>query len=204
MAFAVLVLAGSPIAKGDPDDAALLAEVKQLAAQGQNAQTAAQVNQYVDQNQDAISAILKYLKQLQTMSEDDGAGGQPQGPPASGTGGRDRNTGASNGAGAGGTNAPGAGGTNAANSANGGAAEGSGGAQSGGGQASNGLRTSSVQASGGLRTSHLAGYPSLPDVDPTSSVTTLTAAQMEYAAQVQREMQERKQYLMQHPEGYTY
>ena len=73
-------------------------------------------------------------------------------------------------------------------------------------QPSDGLRTSSLQPSGGLRTGHLAGYPSLPDVDPISSVTksTMTAAQAEYAAKVQKEDQERKDYLMAHPEGYTY
>jgi len=65
-------------------------------------------------------------------------------------------------------------------------------------------RTTDVQPSGPLKTGHLAGYPSLPAVDPASSVINPTAAQLDYAAKVQKEMQARKQYLMAHPEGYTY
>jgi hypothetical protein len=41
-------------------------------------------------------------------------------------------------------------------------------------------------------------------VDPVTSITHPTAAQLEYAAKVQKEMQARKAYLMEHPEGYTY
>jgi hypothetical protein len=191
MVLAASVLAASPIAKAEPDDASLLAAVKQLASQGQTPRTAAQVNQFVDQNQDAINAVLKgymnYLKQIQTTSANDESGPppQPQTPPAGAPAANGQNTGAGT----------------ASNSSN---PTGGGALQSGGLQPSSGLRTSSVRASGGLRTSHLAGYPSLPDVDPTSSLSGLSAAQMQYAAEVQRQMQDRKQYLMQHPEGYTY
>ena len=61
-----------------------------------------------------------------------------------------------------------------------------------------------VQASGGLQTAHLAGYPALPAAETVSTVTQPTAAQLDYAAKVQKEMQARKKYLMEHPEGYTY
>ncbi len=191
-ALATAMLSGSSIAKASPDDAALLAQVKQLASQGQTPQTKAQVNQYVDQNQDVISAFLKgymdYLKQLQGADDGSAAPAQPQQPPTGADPGKAQGQGGSATAGTG----------NAAGSAAGNAPG------SGARQPSNALQTPSVQPSGGLRTSHLAGYPSLPDVDPVSSVDGLTAAQMAYAAEVQRQMQERKQYLMQHPEGYTY
>lgn len=62
----------------------------------------------------------------------------------------------------------------------------------------------SAQDSGPLRMSHLAGYPALPNVEPTSAITHPTAAQLENAAKLQKEMQARKAYLMEHPEGYTY
>jgi hypothetical protein len=162
--------------------------VKQLASQGQDAQTTSKVNQYVDQNQDAITAILNgyvnYLKQIQAMTADDGSGtaAQPAAAPAGGGAGTPPNAASPN-------------------TANGAA---NGGGQSSEVQPSAALGASSVQPSGELQTSHLAGYPSLPDVDPVSSVTAMTAAQMEYSARVQKDMMERKQYLMQHPEGYTY
>lgn len=159
--FCLLLLAAAPIAKADPDTTALLQQVKQIAAQGQDAQTTAQVNQYVDQNQDAISTILKgytnYLKQVQVMADD-------------------------------GTAASAA--TRSATSA--------------APQSSTTLRISTVQPSGSLKTSHLAGYPALPDADPMSSITQPAADQLAYAAKVQKEVQARKQYLMDHPEGYTY
>jgi hypothetical protein len=188
------MLAGGQMAWAGPDDGALLQLVTQMASQGQNAQTAAQVNEYVDQNQDAISTILKgyvnYVKQIEGMTADDGSAGsaaQPQPQPQQGSG----NGAAGTGGDAGADDTPNTGGSGA-------------GQESNGLRAADGLRTSHVQPSGGLRTSHLAGYPSLPEVDPISSVTTLTAAQIEYAAQVQKQMQDEKQYLMLHPEGYTY
>jgi hypothetical protein len=66
------------------------------------------------------------------------------------------------------------------------------------------LRMAALQPASGLRTSHLAGFPSLPDMAPDSSVKQLTADQLEYAAQVKKEVQERKEYLMTHPWGYSY
>jgi hypothetical protein len=201
-AFAAWALMGSPVAKAGPDEAALIAQVKQLASQGQSPQTAAQVDQFVDQNQDVISAFLKgymnYLKQLQGDTANDGsdAPAQPQKPPPDAGQGKAQAQAGSTAAGAGNTTGIGTGnppghdaGSAPRNSA---------------GEPSNGLLTPPVQGSEGLRTSHLAGYPSLPDVDPVSSLHGLTAGQMEYAAEVERQMQERKQYLMQHPEGYTY
>jgi hypothetical protein len=176
-ALAACLLAGQQIAKAGDDDAALLAQVKQLAAQGQDAQTTAQVNQYVDQNQNVISSILsgyaRYIKQVQAMTDDSVSGA----PVATGQ--------------AAGTAAPAV-------------QQDSGAPQTSEVQPSTALRTSEIQPSGGLRTAHLAGYPALPDVDPTSSVTTLTAEQREYTLKVQQENKARKQYLMQHPEGYTY
>lgn len=155
------------------DETALLEQVKQLASQGQDAATAAQVNEYVDANKDAISAVLKgyvtYINQLQAMTADTGVSTAPQAAAATAT-----------------------------------APVQTAGAAVTTGATSTALRTSSVQPSGGLRTAHLAGYPALPDVDPVSSITEPTAAQLEYAAKVQQEMQARKQYLMAHPEGYTY
>jgi hypothetical protein len=181
-AMAACVLAAQPMAKAAPDDAALLTQVKQLASQGQDAQTTAQVNQYVDQNQNVITAILngyaRYIKQLQDMTNDGENG---------------TTTAAGQTAGASTTTQT----STAAQSS-------SIALQTSSVQASTGLQTSEVQPSGGLQTAHLAGYPSLPDVDPISSVTTLTAAQMDYALKVRQENQARKQYLMQHPEGYTY
>jgi murein L,D-transpeptidase YcbB/YkuD len=180
-ALAACLLAAAPMAEAGSDDDALLQQVKQAASKGQNAQTAAQINQYVDQNQGLISAILKgylnYLNQIQSMTAVDGTG-TPQ--PA-----------AANAA-----TAPAASGTTPNTS--------SGAAATTELQPSTGLQINGLQPSGELQTSHLAGYPALPDVEPVSSVTQPTAAQLEYAAQVQKEMQARKQYLMEHPEGYTY
>lgn len=185
-ALAACLLAAAPMAEAGSDDDALLQQVKQAASKGQNAQTAAQINQYVDQNHDVISALLKeyvnYLNQVQAMTANGVTvtPGNPQ-PAAS-----------------------------AANAANGPAASGttpnasSGAAAASDLQPSTALQINGLQPSGELQTSHLAGYPALPDVEPVSSVTQPTAAQLEYAAQVQKEMQARKQYLMEHPEGYTY
>jgi len=51
---------------------------------------------------------------------------------------------------------------------------------------------------------HLAGYPALPDVDPTSSVKVMTADQIAYAAWVRKLNFERKQELMMRPAEYSY
>jgi hypothetical protein len=181
--LAACLLAGAPMAKAGPDDAALLEQVKLLATKGQDAQTTAQVNQYVDQNQDAITAILKsytdYLKQVQAMAADDGSGAPPTAQAAS---------------------AP----TAAPSPATAGQSTTSAAAAAGASQASTALNITGVQASGGLETAHLAGYPALPDVEPVSAITQPTAGQLEYAAKTQKEMQDRKAYLMANPQGYTY
>jgi len=179
-------MGGLAIAKAGPQDDALLQQVKQIASQGQSAQTTEQVNQYVDQNRDAITAILKnymdYLKQLQEMSDDQPAATnqatatsattaaqtptqqQPAAPPA--------------------TPAQ---------------------TQSTAGLAMATLQTSSgPQTSGGVQTAHLAGYPALPDAPPVSAIQHPTVEQLVNGATVQKEMQDRKQYLEEHPEGYTY
>jgi hypothetical protein len=167
-----------------------MAQLKQLASQGQDAQTAAQVDQYVDKNQDAISAILagyvNYLKQVQAMAADDGTGPPPgpRPPQTSGTS----------------TTAQ----SPPANTAPPNSAPPNGGPQTAALQPSTGLQTATVQPSGGLQTSHLAGYPALPAVDPVSTVTTLSAAQAAYALKVQKENEARKAYLMAHPAGYSY
>lgn len=180
--LAVCLLAGASIAKAGPGDDALIDQVKQLASQGQDAQTTAQVNQYVDENRDAISAIIKeyanYLGQAQAMTANDETAmpGTSQTTPA---------------------------GTVQKPETEAGTAAGNG-RQTSGLQPAPVLQISGVQASGGLRTAHLQGYPALPDVEPVTSVTQPTAAQIEYAARVEKEMQARKKYLMEHPEGYTY
>jgi len=174
---------------GPGGEDALLEQVKQVASNGQDAQTAAQVSEYVDQNHDLITSILKgyarYLNQVQAMADDDGSGAPSK--PRGARGG-----------------VPGA--------QNGGAAQNEGAAQSvdtatpqaGNQEGASPLQISGVKASGGLRTSHLAGLPALPAVEPASSITQPTAAQLDYAAKTQKEMRARKAYLMEHPEGYTY
>ncbi len=142
-----------------------------MASKGQDAQTTAQVNQYVDSNQDVISAILKnyvdYLKQLQSVADDGEA------PPPSQSSQTSHSSQTSQ--------------TTASTSQ-----------QTTSTQSSTALQITGVQASGGLRTSHLAGYPALPDVDPTTTVTRPT----EYSIRVQKELQARKQSLMADPEAY--
>jgi len=192
-AVAVCLLAAVRTASAGTDDDALLAQVKQLAAQGQNPQTAQQVNEYVDGNKDAINAILNgyaaYLKQLKSVSDDNDAAASPvQGPPAqtSGSCAPAQNTTAPP---APQSNTPQAGMAQAT------AAQ----------QSSTDIQPSSgLQASSDLQTSHLAGYPALPAGDPVTSVKQLTADQLAYAARVRREDQARKDYLMAHPNGYTY
>jgi hypothetical protein len=63
-------------------------------------------------------------------------------------------------------------------------------------QASGVQASTSVQASTGLQTGHLAGYPSLPAVDPVTSVKALSEDQVAYAAKVRREDYDRKAVLM--------
>jgi hypothetical protein len=73
------------------------------------------------------------------------------------------------------------------------------------GQPRQSLQTTGLQT-GGLQTSHLQevhldGYPSLPAVDPVSSVSanTLTPQQIAYKAAQDREQKERQQFYFQHP-----
>jgi hypothetical protein len=209
-AIALGLCTNAPIAKAGsdsrPDADALVAQVKQLASLGQDAKTTAEVNQFVDQNHDMIGAMLigymNYFKHIQAMMNDDEASTSVQPKSASGTSSRDAAL---------------------VNTPDQAASQGSqnnilllqGGPQSASLQPSSGLQTSSMQPSSGvqsasiqpsseLQTFHLAGYPSLPDVAPISSVTQPTAGQLEYAEKVQREVLARKAYLMAHPEGYTY
>jgi hypothetical protein len=193
-AIATGLLANSPVAKADPNTDSLLTQVVKLASQGQDAATAAQITQYVQDHQDAITAILtvymNYLKHIQTASTDDGTV-NPQTAVVNAAP-NDQGTTAQ-------TNLlqlSGAPVTDSIQPASG--------PQLSSVQPSCGLQTSSVQPSGGLFTGHLAGYPSLPDIVPTSSVTVMSAAQTEYALKVKRENLARKAYLMQNPEGYTY
>jgi len=185
-ALAAGLVAMTPAAEAAaPDAESLLTQVKQMASQGQDPQTAAQVNQFVEEHQDVITAVLKmylnYLKQIQTVENGNDAaqGVQPAAAQGSATA-----------SGVSAVNPEADRGTQAAPAAQ--------------VQPSTGLRVSSIQPSGGLQTGHLAGYPSLPDVDPTSSVTRLTAEQVAYAAKVRQENLARKEYLMEHPEGYSY
>jgi hypothetical protein len=192
IAVALSLLVGVRVARAQADDdESLLAQVKQLAAQGQNAQTAQQVDQYVDANKDTINAILKgyaaYLKQMQAASNEEGSDGAGTGAvQTSGTATAARNAGATPQAQTNGERQARAQNTTATQ-------------DPGGLQVSSGLQLSS-----GLQTSHLAGYPALPAAEPVSSVTVLTADQMAYAAKVRKENVERKQSLMAHPAGYTY
>jgi hypothetical protein len=59
-------------------------------------------------------------------------------------------------------------------------------------QQSGALQASAVQPSGGLTTGHLKGYPSLPNVDPITSVKTNTPGQAEYVQKVNAEEEARK------------
>jgi len=193
--IAAILLASMPMAYAAPDDDALVAQLKQLATQGQDPNTAAQVNQYIDQNKGAITALLEscksYVQQLQSGSTADlsPAPANPPNPPPAGTQTQ--------------TSEPTAGAVQASSGM-----QASSGLQPSGGlgnsgvqassglQASTGLQTSAVQPSSGLQTSHLAGYPSLPPGDPIPSVTVLTADQVQYATKVRRENYDRKATLM--------
>jgi hypothetical protein len=203
LGLAPVANAGSEDAKESQDaqNAALLQQVKQLASKGQDAQTAGQVNQYVDQNHDVISAILKgytdYFKQVQTAPTNDGAGLIATGttPTTTPSASVDSPT----------TTQPvSADSPTTTQSASADSPTTTTTTATVDPLASTALQPSSVQASGGLQTSHLAGYPALPTVDPVTSINQPTAAQLEYAARMQKAMQARKAYLMAHPEGYTY
>jgi hypothetical protein len=211
------------------DDAAALQQVKQNASQGQTPETASQVSQYVDQHQDVITAIIKgyvdYIRRIERMTAE-GADGQPSltstssggtGTAATSTssqssslstqaaiGSRSGNSGAGYGSvqagisSQAGDDAP----TGASTQTD--STEASSALQQDGLQTSTAMRMSTLQTSDTLQSSHLAGYPTLPDVEPTNTVTTtnLTAAQRAYAAKIRQENSERKKELMAQPDGY--
>ena len=195
IAIAALSLAWLPLAKAGPDDDALIAQLKQIATHGQDSQTTAQVNDYIDQNKGAISALLdsatSYLQQqFQPQSGTDATAATANPPPQpAGTQAQTGDTA-----------------TNPAPSGTG--PQASSGLQPSGGlgssamQPSTGLQTSEVQPSTGLQasttlqTGHLAGYPSLPSGDPITSVKALTADQAAYVAKVRSEDYDRKAELM--------
>ena len=193
---ALCLMAAAPLAKAGPQEDAMLQQVKQMAAQGQNAQTTAQVNQYVDQNKDLITSILQnyvqYMKQIQDMSGDGTAPAQPATPqgaqptPAAATQQQTQQPQQQ---------------AQPEQQAQQNAAPQQATQTSETAQA---LQPSSLQPSDGLQPAHLAGYPALPAVDPVSAVQHPTTGQLNHASAVQKEMQDRKQYLMEHPEGYTY
>jgi hypothetical protein len=186
----------APLATANPDVDALLAQVKQIASQGQDPQTAAQVDQFVDQNRAIISSVLtfylNYIKHIQTMTNNDGMSPSDQ-PQAAQPSGNSQNDLLLNPAGA-----------EASPEVQTSVSPISGGLQSSSIQPAGELRGSSIQPSTGLRTGHLAGYPSLPDVVPVSSVKSLSVEEAEYALKVEKENMARKEYLMAHPEGYSY
>ena len=62
-----------------------------------------------------------------------------------------------------------------------------------------GLQTTGVQASGPLKEVHLAGYPLLPDVPPTSSILHPTAAQLQEKARTDWEQTNVQMYYFEHP-----
>jgi hypothetical protein len=187
---AACAMAGAPMLKADPNDDAILAQVKQLASQGQDSQVASQVSQFVDENQGLISSIIKmytgYLKQFAVTASDDGTPSAQTAATSSApalTESTDPQAAALQ---------PSSG-LQASTDLQGSSL-----------QPSSGLQTSSLQPSAGLQTDHLAGYPSLPAVDPITSVTRLTAEQIDYVRQVNADNQARKESLMGHPESYGY
>jgi hypothetical protein len=188
IAIAAGFLACLPMASAAPGDDPMIAQLRQIATQGQDPGTARQVNDYIDQNKGALSALLQscksYVQQMQTVSGTDETTApppppeqqpaEPQPPMQSGS-------------------------TTSANTESQASSGGWGVTlvqASGGVQPSGGLQTGHVQPSSGLQTGHLAGYPSLPDVDPISSVKTLTSDQVAYAAKVRQENLARKAELM--------
>ena len=181
-AIAVCMMAICTAANAADNDDALLRQVTQIASQGQSAQTAAAVQNYVNSHSDIISAILKgylnYIKQVEAAAADD------ENAPATQTGGTEGQA-ASTGV--------------APQQPNGESL-----AMAASSRSTSGIQTAQLQPSGELRTSHLAGFPALPDVEPTDSIKTMSETQAAYAAKVRRENEDRKEYLMAHSEGYTY
>jgi hypothetical protein len=181
-AIASALLVCMPVAKAAPEDDALIAQLKQLATQGQDAQTTAQVDQYIDQNKGALSAILasatSYLKQAQPAAGADDTA-PPANPPSQQSAGTQTQT-------------P----TQASALQAGAGPQASSGLQPSGGLGAATVQAASVQPSSGLQTGHLAGYPSLPAVDPISSIKVLTADQADYVTKVRAENNARKAALL--------
>ncbi|HEX4086249.1 MAG TPA: hypothetical protein VHY22_15135 [Chthoniobacteraceae bacterium] len=182
------LMAAAPLAKAGPQEDAMIQQIKQIASQGQDPQTAAQVSQYVDQNKALITSILhnsmQVLAQLQSISTD-GTAPTPLASASPQAAQQD----------------PSAQPQPQQNAAPQQQAQGPETAQA---IQTAVLQTGTLEASGGLQTAHLTGYPALPTAPPVSAVQYPTAEQLDHAASVQKEMQARKQYLMEHPEGYTY
>jgi hypothetical protein len=191
------LLAGTPAMKAQSDPAT--SQVAQEASQGQDTVTAAEVTKYIDQHQDLVSAILKmymnYIKQIQTLANDDGTSTTTNVQTISTTPGSGSGSSASEG----GTVQEGV--VQPSSGVQAGTMQPSSGIQPGTMQPSSGVQAGSVQPSGGLTTGHLAGYPSLPAVDPVSSVKHMSEEQIEYAAKVRKENQESKESLMAQPVG---
>jgi hypothetical protein len=189
-------------------------QVAQEASQGQDPITATEITKYIDQHQDLVSAIIKmysnYIKQIQTLTNDTNSGDSQN---------LQTITAALSSAMGNGTNSnlsasgpvqegevqPSSGTQEGviqpSSRVQAGSVQASSGVQAGSVQASSGVQAGSVQPSGGLVTGHLAGYPSLPAVDPVSAVKQMTQDQVDYAAKVQKENQARKQSLMAQPVG---
>jgi hypothetical protein len=215
---AVLAMTVSPLAqqaRAASDDQSmpdLLNLVKQIASQGQNADTTAKLDQSVDQNQDLISTVLrayiKYFKALQDAANKPGdpletlktelPGGPGGDPRAASPRTADSNARTPDDAQPANASQP------AQNSLA--AAQPSNSSQPQAAQLSSQQLQPSrpVRPSDGLQTSHLAGYPSLPDIEPSSSVTKLTAAQVEYVAQIRKDNEERKQSLIEQAQQMKY
>jgi hypothetical protein len=191
-------------------------QVAQEASQGQDPITATEITKYIDQHQDVVSAIIKmyssYIKQLQTLTNDTNSGDSQnlQTITAALSSALASNTSASTNSNNSGTSQQGAiqpsssaqeGVIQPSSGTQEGVIQPSSGVQAGSVQPSSGVQAGSVQPSGGLVTGHLAGYPSLPAVDPVSAVKQMTQDQIDYAAKVQKENQARKQSLMAQPAG---
>lgn len=178
---ALLQAAEPPAPSTAPDTNALLNQVIQIASAGQTPETQADVRNFVQENKGSLSAILteavNYLSHLQTQaaarSEDDVTAPADSAPAA-----------------------PAAEQASISTATQAGGMQPSAPIEPASVQPSSGLRTSSMQPSSGLQTGHLAGYPSLPDVDPTSSVKNLTLVQIDYAQKVNAENLARKHSLM--------
>jgi len=186
---ASLLMAALPAALAAPDaDSPLITQLKQIATQGQDPQTTAQVNAYIDQNKGPLNAILQssaaYLKQAGVSSDPSGDATPSTAPQPA-------------------TTQPSTAPTTATATASTDPAA----SQT---QPSTGLQTSSpitdaqIQPSSGLQTSHLAGYPALPQGEPISSVTTLSPAQAQFVAKIRQENLARKAELMASASGAAY